>query len=86
MKWIVSALGEIVLNIQELHSRSEYIKLVADVEPTEWELLYSSNGEHKFYLCVTDDGINGVFVTGHIGDVMELCKSDQIADCEFMRL
>ena len=84
MKWIVSTRGEIVLTIQELNSRSEFIRLVVGIEPTPWKVIWTSNERHRFYICFTDDGINGVVITGHIGEVAELCRSMQIDDCEFV--
>lgn len=84
MKWIVSARPEIVRNSWELHARSEFIQLVSNARVTNWDILRDFRGIDKFHVCFTDDGVNGAFVTGHIGEVMELCKSEQVADCELV--
>ena len=84
MKWIISARSEIVRNLSELYARSEFIQLVSNSRVTNWDILRDFGGIDKFYVCFTDDGVNGVFVTGHIEEVMELCRSEQVADCELV--
>jgi len=84
VKWIVSARPEIVRNLSELYARSEFIQLVSNARVTNWDILRDFRGIDKFYVCFTDDGVNGAFVTGHIEEVMELCRSEKVADCELV--
>ena len=84
MKWIVSARPEIVQNLSELYARSEFIQLVSNAGVTNWDIIRDSRGTNRFYVCFTDDGINGIFVTGHIGEVMELCRAAQVDTCDFV--
>ena len=84
MKWIISARSEIVRNLSELYARSEFIQLVSNSRVTNWDILRDFRGTNRFYICFTDDEINGIFVTGHIGEVMELCRSEQVDTCDFV--
>lgn len=84
MKWIVSSRPEIVQNLSELCARNKFIQLVSNASVTNWDILRDFRGVNRFYVCFTDDGINGIFVTGHIEEVMELCRSEQVDTCDFV--
>lgn len=84
MKWLVSASSDIIANKEELNARREYIREVTGVTPSPWTRLYNERGKLCFYICTTKDKLKGLFVTGHIGEIVALSNSNTILNKEFM--
>lgn len=82
MRWILSTDKEIMVDNKQVHARREYISDVTGVEVSAWSMI-QVNGR-AFYFCVSDDGINGTFITAHIHDVQMLCSLPDICACEFV--
>lgn len=68
MEWILGAGSDIAVNREQLKARREFIETVTGSKASPWQPIL----ENKFFHCHSNDVINGVFITAHIGDVMTL--------------
>ena len=87
MEWIVTNGSGIVLSKDELAARREFICQVSGVPPSVWYPVGSniSNIKHIYYYkCETTDNINGLYITGHVGEVAAICKSGNIGKFDFV--
>lgn len=80
MVWIVSA--EIAGSRAERKARLQYIKDVTGDKTVSWEK--HRLGNREFYRCVSNDEINGVFVTAHNDIVFALSTLPGIANKDFI--
>lgn len=72
MRWILSTDKIISGDRNQLQARRCYIEQVTGTNVTPWDTI-QVNGK-KFYLCFSNDEINGTFITAHIGDVFMICS------------
>ena len=85
MRWIVSAGKDIVVDKSQLEARLNYIQKVTDADVTAWRVMQiEMYGFKKFLYCISNDGINGTFITAHIGEVMMLCSLQEVASGDFV--
>ena len=70
MKWILGANKEIVVDENQLKARSEYIRQVTEADVTDWQSVQVN--KRRFLCCVSNDMVDGVLITAHIGDVYML--------------
>ena len=80
MRWIVSSNFDICRNREELKKRREFIRRVTESEVTEWECI----SPNKFYCCDSKDGLNGIFITAHVGDIQRISCWEGIASYDFL--
>ena len=67
MRWIVSAGVDIAVNPAQLQARKEYIEEVTGSLVSTWLPMRINNQLSKeFVCCVSNDGIDGTFITAHI--------------------
>jgi len=85
VRWIVGFGADIYVNWQQLQARSEYIKTVSQAEVSAWSFI-SINGKtsNRFLHCISDDGVDGTFITAHKNDTYELCMLKQISNGELV--
>lgn len=72
VRWIISAGKDIAVDGNQLHARRNYIRRVTDAEVSAWDTIHVKG--KPFYFCVSNDKVNGVFITAHIYDVSMLCS------------
>ena len=85
MRWIVSSDSKIFVNRSHMSARLRYIQFVSGAEVTDWAVTRESiTFPNPFFYCATNDGLNGIFITAHIGEVWRLCSLDEIAMCDFI--
>lgn len=85
MKWIVSTGKDIVVDNSQLQARRNYIRQVTGAEVSDWKVMQIKGyGHKKFLFCVSNDGINGTFITAHIGEVQLICLLSEVANCDFV--
>lgn len=85
MKWIVSSDPKVFVDAAHMQARLQYIHSVTDVSVTEWFTTQTSSAlPRAFFYCITSDGLNGTFITAHIGEVQRLCSLREIAMGDFV--
>jgi hypothetical protein len=78
VKWILGAGKEIVVDTNQLNARTTYIRQVTKVDVSHWQPI-QVNDKHFLY-CVSNDVIDGVFITAHIDDVFIISTQRQICE------
>lgn len=84
MEWIVTNGNGIVCSKDELAARREFIGMITGVSPSRWHIIVKDINNRFYYKCNTIDNINGLFITGHVGEVWEICKSPSIGKFDFV--
>lgn len=80
MKWVVTNGDGIILNDSELIARRQFIGEVAGVSPSKWYPDYNI----RSFCCETTDNINGLFITGHVGEVAAICNLRSVLQFDFI--
>ena len=68
----------------EREARLQYIKDVTGDRNILWNQCLFPDANFDFYYCVTNDGINGIFITGHINQVLRFCYKKHIVTHNFV--
>ena len=84
MRWIVSKDKDIVVDDNQLKARLNYIRQVTGAEVTDWNVLSIKGYNKKFWYCISDDGLNGTFITAHIGEVQCICSLYEVVSGDFV--
>ncbi len=84
MRWIVSTGKDIYVDNSQLQSRLNYIRQVTNAEVTAWKILRIKGTDKRFLYCISDDGLNGTFITAHIGEVRLICSLYEVASGDFV--
>lgn len=85
MRWIVSAGKDIAVDNSQLAARLDYIRKVTGAETTAWRgMQVMGYGFKHFLCCISNDGINGTFITAHIGEVQVICSLREVAGGELV--
>ena len=85
MKWIVSSDPRIFVNRAHMLARLQYIQSVTNVPVTDWMITQKSSAfPRTLFCCMTNDELNGTFITAHIGEVRRLCSVQEIAMSDFV--
>ena len=84
MEWIVTNGNGIVCSKDELAARREFIGMITGVSPSRLHIIVKDINNRFYYKCNTIDDINGLFITGHVGEVWEICKSPSIGKFDFV--
>lgn len=84
MRWIVSTGKDIYVDSSQLQARLNYIRQVTNAEVTEWKILRIKGTNKQFLYCISDDGLNGTFITAHIGEVRLICSLYEVASGDFV--
>lgn len=84
MKWIIGADRDIVENKEQLSARSRYIKRVTEAYVTPWKYIQVKGTVRGFYVCASDEKIEGTFITAHIGEIILLSSISSVASSEFV--
>lgn len=83
MRWIIGK--DIAVDNNQLQARSDYIQRVTDAKVSAWKFI-QLNGQtsRRFLYCTSDDGLEGTFITAHIGDVYALCFLREVYGSKFV--
>lgn len=85
MRWIVSSDPKIFVDRNHMSARLQYIHSVTNITATEWMTTQKRTDLPKtFFYCMTNDGLNGTFITAHIDEVYQLCSLREIALGDFV--
>lgn len=84
MRWIISAGKDVIVNEEQLLARIGYIKAVTGAEVSDWDRLPIRGINAGFLGCVSNEGIDGCFITAHIDDILLLSNRREIAESEFV--
>lgn len=85
MKWIVSSDPRIFVNRTHMLERLQYIQSVTDAPVTDWMITRKNSAfPRELFFCMTNDELNGTFITAHIGEVQQLCSTQEIAMNDFV--
>lgn len=85
MRWIVSSDPKVFEDKANMHARLQYIHSVTGAAVTEWTITQKSTTlPNSFFYCLTNDGLNGTFITAHIDEVQRLCALQEIAMDDFV--
>jgi hypothetical protein len=77
VRWIISAGKDIAVDRNQMGARREYIQRVSGVEVSPW-IKVNGPAAKEYFCCMSDDGIDGTFITAHIDDVYNLCSLKEI--------
>jgi len=67
---------EIVVDVDQLKARTDYIRSVTGTDVSNWQSI-QANGR-QFLYCISNDIVDGVFITAHIDDVYMLSTIHQV--------
>ncbi|WP_195984223.1 hypothetical protein [Clostridium sp. D33t1_170424_F3] len=85
MRWILSADPKIAVDTTQLQARRVFIQDVTCAEVSDWgHMQISVSDSYGFFQCISNDGVDGVFITAHMPDVHFLCNFPQIYNTEFI--
>lgn len=85
MRWIIGNGKDIAADSNQVRMRGDYIQRVTGAEVSTWSFILVNGQVCKEYLCCTsNDGIDGTFITAHIGDVYKLCSLREICMGKFV--
>jgi hypothetical protein len=75
VKWIISNGKGIGIDNKHLQARKIYIENVTGTKVSNWAYI-PIKGQilRGFYYCITEDEVDGTFITAHIDEVFELCS------------
>ena len=82
MRWILGTNKEIAIDNDQIQARRNYIQCVTGAEVSAWGFIQVNGPVRKKYLCcMSDDGIDGTFITAHIKALRKiLCKFEFSSD------
>lgn len=85
MQWIISSDPQVFIDASNMSARLQYIQSVTGSEVTDWAAARKSSILPKtFFYCISKDGLNGTFITAHIGEVLQICSLQEIATGDFV--
>lgn len=65
-------------------ARLKFIHDITGVVPTPWKGVKFYDGGTLFLLCTTLDNVNGIYVTAHNYEVVEICKTGMVSEVDFL--
>ena len=85
MRWILGAGEDIVVDKNQLISRSDYIKCVTGVSVSNWNYIrINGKSDERFLCCMSNDNVNGAFITAHINDLFTITALQQVHECRII--
>lgn len=84
MEFWVSASPDIMGSAENMLARLKYINDITGVVPTPWKYIKIPACGFVFMGCHTDDGINGLYVTAHNYEVIEISKTNIATKLDFI--
>lgn len=85
MLWLIGSCKEIVVDLEQMDFRRNYIERITGVEVSPWKHIFVDEQAKKgYYFCISNDELDGAFITAHIQDVYELCSLKEIYSKKFV--
>jgi hypothetical protein len=85
VRWIIGNDKDIAVDGIQVRARGDYIQRVTGAEVSAWHFIQVNGQVCKEFLCCTsNDGIDGTFITAHIGDVYKICSLREICIGKFV--
>jgi len=83
--WIIDGGKAIAVDSNQVRARRRYIEQVTGSQVSNWLPVMLSGGRRSKYIyCISNDGIDGVFITAHVDDVFSLCSLDDVYKADFV--
>ena len=82
MQWIVRNDTDITVSNAQMQERREFIRDVTGSNISAWQKILIK--EREFFICTSDDDINGMFITAHRGDILLLCSLREVCLLKFV--
>lgn len=74
MVFLISDRPEIMGNRENMRARRRFINDITGIEPSPWMHFGNYVNGFSFWICMTRDGVNGLYVTAHNYEVFALCR------------
>lgn len=84
MYFLISTDSDIMGTKDNREARLGFIYEITGVVPTPWKGVKFFNDGHTFLMCSTPDGINGIYITAHNYEVVEICNSGIVRKVDFL--
>ena len=84
MYFLLSTNPDIMGTEENRQARLKFINDITGVVPTPWKCVKFYNGGTPFLLCNTVDYINGIYITAHNYEVVEICKTGIVLEIDFL--
>ena len=84
MYFLLSTNPNIMGTEENREARLKFINDITGVVPTPWKCVKFYNGGTPFLLCNTVDSINGIYITAHNYEVVEICRTGIVLEIDFL--
>jgi len=82
--FLISTNIDIMGSRENRMARLKFINDITGVVPTPWKRIKFHDGGTSFLLCKADDNINGIYITAHNYEVIEICRTGIISAVDFL--
>ncbi|OLR59736.1 hypothetical protein BHF70_09005 [Anaerostipes sp. 494a] len=84
MYFLLSTNPDIIGTKENRMARLKFINDITGVVPTPWEYFKLCNEGKLFLICNTFDGLNGIYITAHNYEVVEICRTGFVSNVNFL--
>ncbi len=84
MYFLLSTNPDIMETGKNRMARLKFINDITGVVPTPWKCVKFRDGGTPFLLCNTFDNINGIYITAHNYEVVEICRAGMVSEVNFL--
>ena len=85
MRWILSSGKDIAVDLKQLSARTDYIRRVTGADVSIWQpIMIDGKVDIRFLSCISNDFVEGVFITAHINDFGFLFALRQVCESELV--
>ena len=84
MYFLLSTNPDIMGTEENREARLKFINDITGVVPTPWKCVKFYNNGTPFLLCNTVDSINGIYITAHNYEVVEICRTRIVLEIDFL--
>lgn len=84
MYFLLSTNPDIIGTKENRLARLKFINDITGVVPTPWKYFKLSNDGKFFLICNTFDGLNGIYITAHNYEVVEICRTGLVSNVDFL--
>ena len=84
MYFLLSTNPDIMGTRENRMARLKFINDITGVVPTPWKCVKFHDGGKSFLICNTVDNINGIYITAHNYEVVEICRTGIVHEVDFL--
>ena len=84
MHFLLSTNPDIMGSKENRMARLKFINDITGVVPTPWKCVKFNDGGTTFLICNTQDNMNGIYITAHNYEVVEICRAGIVKDVDFL--